>query len=587
MSPRRPAPSVAFWKLKRFPWFLPLGLVACGTSPGDGLGLPCGDGTQVDCGECTDVRSDLLHCGSCGNSCSLGQDCVGSACVCVSGLTECAAGSCTHLLEDPQNCGACGQSCAADQVCSRGVCAAACDVGLAQCGQSCVDVTASPFHCGGCNQACEAGKVCTGSACACAQGREDCGAGCVDILADPQNCGACGQLCGVGQACTAGVCHGPSAGVGGSASGGAGTGGAGLGGTGGAASGGADAGGGTNSGGAASGGEASGGAAAGGPGTGGAGTGGTSSGCGASGFHVSEGRLLDVNCEEFVLRGVNYPYTWFSSRDLQADLGAIAATGANAVRIVLSTGGRWTRTPDTTLSGIIDTAKANQLVSVVEVHDTTGFAEQAGSVGLSSATDYWMSADVQAALLGQEAYVIVNIANEPNGNDTTQNWVPSHSTAVQALRSAGYGHTLMVDAPNWGQDWEESMKNGGGVSIWEADPDKNVVFSVHMYDEYGTSQEVTSYFNTFLANYAAPLVVGEFAADHGAGKEVDEDTIMALADSLGIGYLGWSWSGNGDGLGSLDITSNFDPNSLTTWGTRLISGQNGIGATSELCSCFD
>jgi mannan endo-1,4-beta-mannosidase len=131
------------------------------------------------------------------------------------------------------------------------------------------------------------------------------------------------------------------------------------------------------------------------------------------------------------------------------------------------------------------------------------------------------------------------------------------------------------------------MRNGGGSSIWNADTLKNLIFSVHMYDVYGMANTVTSYFNTFLMNYEAPLVIGEFAADHGEGKNVDEDTIMSFAETLGLGYLGWSWSGNGDGLGSLDITNAFDASSLTTWGERLINGENGIAATSVPCTCFD
>jgi len=317
------------------------------------------------------------------------------------------------------------------------------------------------------------------------------------------------------------------------------------------------------------------------------GAGGGASSCGATGFHVKDGTLYDVNCAEFVMRGVNYPYAWFSSRNAQQDLQAIAATGANAVRLVLATGGRWTKTSQSTLTSLIGWAKAAKLVSIVEVHDTTGYSEQMGSVELGNATSYWTGSDIVAALKGQEAFVIVNIGNEPNGNNTSTDWAPSHVTAVQALRAAGLDHTLMIDAPNWGQDWENRMRDGGGSSIWDADSRKNLVFSVHMYDVYGSSSTVTSYFNTFLMQYQAPLVVGEFAADHGSSGNVDEDTIMSLAENLGIGYLGWSWSGNGDGLGSLDITNNFDAGSLTTWGNRLIKGMNGIEATSETCTCFD
>jgi mannan endo-1,4-beta-mannosidase len=342
---------------------------------------------------------------------------------------------------------------------------------------------------------------------------------------------------------------------------------------------------GLNAGGA--GGTSAGGSTTGGTSASGAGSGGGPSACGATGFHVKDGFLYDVECKEFVMRGVNYPYTWFSTRDLTADLNAIAATGANTVRIVMATGGRWQKTGASTLTSLINAAKAAKLVSVLEVHDTTGYSEQADSVALSNATSYWTGSDIVAALKGQEAYAIVNIGNEPNGNNTSDTWKPTHIAAVQALRTAGLNHTLMIDAPNWGQDWQGAMRDGGGAEIWAADTQKNMVFSVHMYDVYGESAKVSSYFNTFLMKYEAPLVVGEFAADHGSSGDVDEGAIMSFAETLGIGYLGWSWSGNGSGLGTLDITNNFDASSLTTWGTRLINGENGIKATSQRCTCFE
>ena len=43
----------------------------------------------------------------------------------------------------------------------------------------------------------------------------------------------------------------------------------------------------------------------------------------------------------------------------------------------------------------------------------------ASAVPISNAVAYWTSADVRAAINGQEDFVIVNIANEPFGNNTT------------------------------------------------------------------------------------------------------------------------------------------------------------------------
>ncbi len=59
---------------------------------------------------------------------------------------------------------------------------------------------------------------------------------------------------------------------------------------------------------------------------------------------------------------------------------------------------------------------------------------------------------------------------------------------------------------------------------------------------------------------------------------------MAEAESRGIGYLGWSWSGNGGGVEYLDQVTNFNPNQLTSWGTRLFNGANGIASTAEECT---
>jgi mannan endo-1,4-beta-mannosidase len=409
------------------------------------------------------------------------------------------------------------------------------------------------------------------------------------VSEDPLNCGGCGVACPAGQLCLASACH-ALEGAGGSGSGGAATGG-------GTASGGAVGSGGLGSGGLGSGGQGSGGLASGGQGSGGVlssggatGSGGGPSDCTATGFYVAGGMLYDANCNEFIMRGVNYPYAWYMSRDTQADLNAIAATGANAVRIVMATGDRWDKTSAAQLTNLITWAKAAQMIAVLEVHDVTGYAEQAESVPLSSAQAYWTGSDITDVLMGEEAYVIVNIGNEPNGNDTSEDdWSGTHVTAVQALRAAGLHHTLVVDGPNWGQDWQNFMRDdfeGRGSAIWNADAEKNLVFSVHMYQEFSADSDVTTFYNNFLEKYAAPLIVGEFAADHGDAGGVAEGAIMTFAESLGIGYLGWSWSGNGSGLESLDITQNFDAASLSAWGDTLVHGPSGLQETSEVCSIF-
>ncbi len=320
--------------------------------------------------------------------------------------------------------------------------------------------------------------------------------------------------------------------------------------------------------------------------SGGGGTGNT--GCDAVGFYVEGTSVYDVNCNEFVMRGVNVPHAWFSS-NTQGAFSDAASVGANTVRVVLATGGQWSRTSGSTLSQIISWAKDNRLVAMLEVHDSTGFGESAAAVHPDDAVNYWTSSEVLGAITGQEAYVMINIANEPFGNTESTQWSSFHQEAVQTLRAAGLKHLLVVDAPNWGQDWEEIMRNdedSAATNVFNADPDRNVLFSVHMYDVYGSASAVTGYIDTFLG-HGLPLVVGEFAADHGAGKNVEEAAIMSKAESSRIGYIGWSWSGNGGDLGSLDITQNFNVSSLTDWGSTIIHGTSGIMETAQTCSCFD
>jgi mannan endo-1,4-beta-mannosidase len=316
---------------------------------------------------------------------------------------------------------------------------------------------------------------------------------------------------------------------------------------------------------------------------GGSGTSGCSDGSTAPGFYIEEGTLYDNHCNAFVMRGVNHPHAWYDG--YAGHFEDIANAGANAVRVVMATGDRWAITSPDVVSAIISAAKANNLVAVLEVHDSTGYAEQADSVHPQNAVDYWKS--IASVLNGEEAFVIINIANEPFGNTDSGMWQSFHEGAVQELRSAGLSHTLMVDAPNWGQDWENTMRDGNGAqAIMDADPDKNVVFSVHMYDVYSSSNAVSTYLSNFTEK-GLPLVVGEFAADHGTSGDVDEGAILEFSSALGVGYLGWSWSGNGGELGTLDITNNFNADNLTAWGDALINGPYGIKATSELCTCFD
>jgi mannan endo-1,4-beta-mannosidase len=307
----------------------------------------------------------------------------------------------------------------------------------------------------------------------------------------------------------------------------------------------------------------------------------------AVGIRISNGRLVEGNGQQLILRGVNHAHTWY--KGTTDSYPAIKAAGANAVRVVVS-GGRWQPAETTQdITNIINLCKANRLICVLENHDTTGFNEQGGAVSLDQAVSYWIS--VRSALVGQENYVILNIGNEPFGNGSnpaSSTWPQATSAAIQRLRSNGFEHTIMVDAPNWGQDWGNVMRDNA-PSVLAADPTGNTIFSVHMYGVYNNATIINQYLDSFV-NRGLPLVVGEFGHNHSDG-DPDENTIFAATQQRGIGYLGWSWSGNSGGVEYLDMVQNngngtFNHNVKTSWGTRIISGANGLQQTSRQASIY-
>jgi mannan endo-1,4-beta-mannosidase len=297
------------------------------------------------------------------------------------------------------------------------------------------------------------------------------------------------------------------------------------------------------------------------------------------GLRVDGTRVVEANGSTFVMRGVSHAHVWYPSQT--GSFAGIKSHGANTVRVVLGSGQRWG--PSTDVAEVVALCKQNRLICVLEVHDTTGYGDEGAAATLDQAVTYWISQ--RSALAGQEDYVVLNIGNEPFGNNqqVSATWATATSNAINRLRDNGFDHLIMADAPMWGQDWQGIMRDNA-ASVFAADPDRNTVFSVHMYGVYDTAAEITAYFDAFQ-NAGLPLVVGEFGHNHSDGNP-DEDTIMAEAQRRGIGYIGWSWSGNSGGVEYLDMVTGFDPARLTSWGERIFNGANGIAQTSREATIY-
>ncbi|PZD95494.1 glycoside hydrolase family 5 protein [Paenibacillus sambharensis] len=299
----------------------------------------------------------------------------------------------------------------------------------------------------------------------------------------------------------------------------------------------------------------------------------------ATGFYVSGSNLYDANGKPFVMRGINYAHSWYKN-DLHTAIPKIAATGANTVRIVLSNGAKYTKDSASTVSSIISLVKQHKMIAVLEVHDATGSDSTAD---LDKAVNYWI--EIKNALIGQEKYVIINIANEWYGSWNGSGWANGYKSAIPKLRSAGLNHTLMVDAAGWGQ-YPDSIRDYG-QSVFQADPNRNTMFSIHMYEYAGGNASTIKTNIDNVLNKGLCLTIGEFGQYHTNG-DVDEAFILSYTQQMRVGWLAWSWHGNSAEWKYLDLAASAG-GSLTDWGNTVVYGlnnANGIKQTSVRASVY-
>ena len=323
------------------------------------------------------------------------------------------------------------------------------------------------------------------------------------------------------------------------------------------------------------------------------------------GFHTDGVRLLDANGKEFLMRGYNYSYAW------QKDLWGAAFSTAkkykcNALRIQLSDGQKSLGgyCDANQVSSLIKSCKDNHFIGVFNVQDTGGGNDK--NV-LLHAADYWVG--IKNAVIGQEKYCIVNIGNEWMGSpgrdcngewgDYQENlWSDTYIEAVRRIRSAGIKNTLMIDCNGYGQYadiiWKEGQRILDEDKKYFEDGKPNIIFSIHFYEkacywdyEKGVGSRVAHSIDKALS-IGAPVCIGEYAYSRKSEEwKMDWETIQDYSKTMNIGYLGWSFTGNGD-LESQGLDMfNSDGSQMYKNGECIIQHPNdGILATSVICSVY-
>lgn len=298
-------------------------------------------------------------------------------------------------------------------------------------------------------------------------------------------------------------------------------------------------------------------------------------------FTVSGTKLIDAGGKEFIIRGVNSPHVWFP-RKSDKTLERLAELNVNTVRIVWQTSGKPGR-----LEKTLEKCIASGMVPMVELHDATG---DSTSEKLMEMVNYYTSSKVKKVLMKYEKYLLLNIANEwGNHGVTAEFWKDSYIKAIEALRSAGYKTTIVIDGPGWGQNLDPILQYGN--ELLQIDPLHNILFSVHMYgswnDPLKIDFELQNAYDKIL-----PLIVGEFGYNFDKGHNnlgcmVDHTAILKKCHELNYGYLAWSWSGNNKENAWLDLAEKRGWKKLTWWGRQVFESEYGIKKTAKKASVFE
>jgi mannan endo-1,4-beta-mannosidase len=278
------------------------------------------------------------------------------------------------------------------------------------------------------------------------------------------------------------------------------------------------------------------------------------------GFRVEDRHLVDRCGQRVVLRGVNEMTTWVNRPG--TTFAEIAKTGANCVRIVAVTSDK-----AADLDNWITLCVKAGMIPMPELHDATGKWSM-----LPAMFDWWLKPEVVAVVKKHEAYLLLNVANEVgDANVTAEQWKTDYAAGIKKLREAGIKANIVVDAPGYGQKIE--VVRAAGLELLAADPEKNLLFSVHTYwpKMWGwTDEKVKNEIQTTV-DKGIPFILGELANEweQTAGGAIAYKLLLEESQRLGLGWLAWSWSPGNNPQTWLDMTTDGKHSSLRGWGLEV------------------
>ncbi len=323
-----------------------------------------------------------------------------------------------------------------------------------------------------------------------------------------------------------------------------------------------------------------------------------------TGFFVADGRLYDANGVEFTPRGVNRCHYDFNP-DSESVYVSMRRANVNTVRISLPI---WDAARSAeAIQGAID----HGMVPLPAVWYTDDSYTDESNVTckddvsyVETAVDLWVAR--YEDFRGFEPYWLLNIANEW-GPSNDGAWRDAYIDAVTRLREVGYLGTLVVDTGGCGQNPTDLVSYAR--EVFNADPQHNVIFDMHVYGEFASYEGETYVDSDWpkpyylpdaldeLQGIGLPILIGEFGPGRNIGPSpstVTPSDLIAAANARGFGWLAWAWDDNpGGGDGGFSLTTNlyYSPETsaddLTLFGQDVVEDpDHGLRATATQASIF-
>lgn len=200
-----------------------------------------------------------------------------------------------------------------------------------------------------------------------------------------------------------------------------------------------------------------------------------------------------------------------------------------------------------------------------------------------------------------ERYMILNIANEWGSDHRA--WRDAYVSAIPRIRNAGWHGAIMVDAPGCGQDALAIVNYG--QAVFDADPEKNVVFDFHIYGnwcdstggaactwngQHDLAPTIAKLYGTGLA-----IVAGEFGPGRNIGPSptlITPQRVIDVAEQYGMGWLSWSWEDNDQANAKCSnnsfchtfdtLSDSIQPSNLTDFGKIMVDKWTQLARTATV-----